>query len=391
VSARQPAALPFPFDALPALSRVRVDDAALLRRVARRLVRLDAVAAALAEVVGEPVAITRRAHPPADGATLPDAAVAVAFGAADAASLREGVLVAAEPALAAALVTRALRQKPPRVVDPARPPSGSVAGALAGVLHAALRRAHTGVPLRVLAAGPAPALGRDLSAGRRVAAASLSVTIGREIYDARVLAAADALLALGGDAASEADGPAAADLGDVPLALPLVAATALVSRAELASLGAGDVFVVPRFALAAEAAGGLVGPVALVPPRGERGLDARLASARELVVRTGSASAHPWDAPVAQNDEENSPPMSTPPNATLDILDDAPVVVRVELGSVEMKAREWAAVVDGDVLTLGRKLGDPAVLRVGGVEVARGELVQVDGEYGVRIVRREGR
>ena len=61
-------------------------------------------------------------------------------------------------------------------------------------------------------------------------------------------------------------------------------------------------------------------------------------------------------------------------------------MVRVELGVVEMKAREWAALSPGDVVTLGRKLGDPAVLRVGGIEVARGEIVQVDGEYGVRIL-----
>jgi len=78
---------------------------------------------------------------------------------------------------------------------------------------------------------------------------------------------------------------------------------------------------------------------------------------------------------------------ATPENPTLDALEDAPVVVRVELGVVELPAREWAALADGDVLAIGRKLGDPAVLRVGGVEVARGELVQVDGEYGVRIRR----
>ena len=71
--------------------------------------------------------------------------------------------------------------------------------------------------------------------------------------------------------------------------------------------------------------------------------------------------------------------------------EDAPVVVRVEIGAVEMKAREWAELGAGDVVTLGRKLGDPAVLRVAGVEVARGELVQVDGEYAVRILERSGR
>lgn len=82
--------------------------------------------------------------------------------------------------------------------------------------------------------------------------------------------------------------------------------------------------------------------------------------------------------------------MTGEPNPTLEVIEDAPVVVRVELGALEMKARDWAALAPGDVVTLGRKLGDPAILRVGGVEVARGELVQVDGEYGVRILGRPG-
>ena len=75
-------------------------------------------------------------------------------------------------------------------------------------------------------------------------------------------------------------------------------------------------------------------------------------------------------------------------DTTARVLDDAAVVVRVELGSVEMKAHEWAQLSAGDVITLGRKLGEAAILRVGGVEVARGELVQVDGEYAVRILAR---
>ena len=62
--------------------------------------------------------------------------------------------------------------------------------------------------------------------------------------------------------------------------------------------------------------------------------------------------------------------------------------MRVELGTVEMKAREWAALGPGDVVALGRKIGDPAILRVGGVELARGELVQVEGEMAVRIIAR---
>jgi flagellar motor switch/type III secretory pathway protein FliN len=74
--------------------------------------------------------------------------------------------------------------------------------------------------------------------------------------------------------------------------------------------------------------------------------------------------------------------------ATAEALGDAPVVVRVEVGTAQMLAREWAELCPGDVVTLGRKLGEPVILRAGGVEIARGELVQVDGEVGVRILER---
>jgi flagellar motor switch/type III secretory pathway protein FliN len=53
-----------------------------------------------------------------------------------------------------------------------------------------------------------------------------------------------------------------------------------------------------------------------------------------------------------------------------------------------MTARQWAELDRGDVVTLGRRAGEPMILRVGGAVVARGELVVVDGELGVRIVER---
>ncbi len=69
-------------------------------------------------------------------------------------------------------------------------------------------------------------------------------------------------------------------------------------------------------------------------------------------------------------------------------LADAPVVVRVEIGAAEMPAREWASLGKGDVISLRKRLGEAVTLRVSGVEVARGELVQIDGEVGVRILER---
>ena len=67
------------------------------------------------------------------------------------------------------------------------------------------------------------------------------------------------------------------------------------------------------------------------------------------------------------------------------IVGETPLVVRLELGSLEMTAAEWAALRPGDVLSSGRRLEEPVVLRAGGREIARGELVDIDGDIGVRI------
>ena len=55
-----------------------------------------------------------------------------------------------------------------------------------------------------------------------------------------------------------------------------------------------------------------------------------------------------------------------------------------------MPAREWASLGEGDVVALGRRVGEAVTLRVGGVPVARGDLVEIEGEVGVRIVERLG-
>jgi flagellar motor switch/type III secretory pathway protein FliN len=76
---------------------------------------------------------------------------------------------------------------------------------------------------------------------------------------------------------------------------------------------------------------------------------------------------------------------SDPPTLAQAVLD-APIVVRVELGSVSMSAREGAALKPGDVLQSGRRIGERVLLRTGGQVVARGELVNVEGELGVRVI-----
>lgn len=388
-------ASPFPFASLPAVSRDEIRARSRVRDVATSLVRLDVVTAVLAELVGEPVTIAVRRARSHGSTMITPRGIGVLLGPVDAPALSRAALIDVEPALAAALLTRALRQRAPRVIDGAQASSAEVAGALAALLHAAARRADLGAPLRVIDAGAADSLaGAFAGTHAHVATAWLGVVIGGDTFDARVTVP---LAELPPVSPTFSRGSLDA-MDDAPIALPLVAASCLAERSLLSSLGRGDVFVVPGFSLTAAGAGrNLVGNVALVGASSERGIQGVLGEDGRLVLRSDRLESHSWDPRGSAASDDAGETMSGEPNKdlglhhpTLEAIEDAPVVVRIELGVVEMKAREWASLADGDVVTLGRKLGDPAVLRVGGVEVARGELVQVDGEYGVRILGRSG-
>ncbi len=372
--------VPFRFAALEQLTRADVATAARMRRVAREVVDLRAIETALGELIGARVGLQTARIRRLDAPRGADDAQGVVFAIAGERRAERRVLVEVEGALGAAIVARALRQKAPRVVDGARAPSHAVVGALAAVLVAAARRAHAGVALEVVAAGPGAQLARDLLlAERNVTTATLTVFVDDDAFEARV-SVPDAFAPM--PRVPQLSLVALAAMGDASIAVPLVVMTTLATRLDIAALAPGDVLVPTRSAsLAARRADGVVlGAVALVAPTSERGLSADLAEGGRLVVR-GLLENHPWI-------QERSMPADASTTTTLEVLEDAPVVVRVELGTVEMKAREWAELAPGDVIALGRRVGDPAILRVGGVELARGELVQVDGEYGVRIVAR---
>jgi type III secretion protein Q len=363
----------FPFATLEAFTRSEVDAAARLRRIAARYVRLADVAAALSEIVSSRVEILVRRVSASTERSAASAMVGVVLAAPDeAAFASRHVLVEVDAALAATLVARTIRQPSPRIVDASRASSPLLAGAIGGVLLTALRRAHAGLALTIVGAGPSGTWSRDGTPWRTLTA-WLTVIVGDDAYDARATVCSEAAIS----PLSALSAESLARLGDVVLGIPLVVGTVLAARSELRGLERGDALVFRSSTLANAPGGALLGRVALVAPTSESALPCDLADGGGLVIR-GPVERHAWDSPEVAS-------MSSEPT-TIEVLEDVPVVVRVELGVVEMKAREWAALAPGDVVALGRKVGEPAVLRAGGVEIARGELVVVDGEYGVKIL-----
>jgi type III secretion system YscQ/HrcQ family protein len=350
---------PFPWTSLARVSAGAAADLRAARTLARRFGGVDAFATALGEVVGAGAGARLRAGRPerASGAGARHVAVRV-----EAANAGGAVVVACEPALARALVLHATKRAGGEVVDPARSAGPATAGFVAAVLVAAARRA--GLALTV---ADAVEVAADLSASAP-SWVGLDVTLDGKAFSAHVGWHAPPTLAR--EAALSVDGLRA--LGDLPLSLEVVVAFTTARAADLASLRRGDAWVPGAWTFDPRSR---TGPVWLVASGGERAVAASLVEGGRVVLR-GEPGQIPW-SPTEDT-------MTQQPTA--EALGDAPVVVRVEVGSAQMPAREWAELRAGDVVKLGRGVGEPVVLRAGGVEVARGELVQIDGELGVRIV-----
>ncbi len=69
----------------------------------------------------------------------------------------------------------------------------------------------------------------------------------------------------------------------------------------------------------------------------------------------------------------------------LSLVLDVPVELAVEIGRTTMTIRETIALAPGSVVVLDRMAGEPVDLLVNGRRVARGEVVAIDEEFGLRI------
>jgi flagellar motor switch protein FliN/FliY len=75
----------------------------------------------------------------------------------------------------------------------------------------------------------------------------------------------------------------------------------------------------------------------------------------------------------------------TPTSRPLDLLADVEMQVTAELGRTRMTVRDLLALTPGSVVELDRLAGSPVDVLVNGTLVARGEVVVIDEEFGVRI------
>ncbi len=282
-------------------------------------------------------------------------------------------LVEVEPELAHH-VASTLLSRPPLWVDRAQPTPPALHPAIGAFLLSCLRKAAPASELHLVAVGPAA---RPPFLATGTTSAVLDVTV--EVAGSRFGASVWWHVTPSPSAEPPFFRPELRSMGEVPLSLQVVAATASATRGDLSTLEPGDAWLAGDGWTVRRRDGGLTGDVTLMAPGGSRGWCGQLRQDGGIVLRGRTMQE-------SDGQDVSGTPASVPGSELpVDVLADVPVVVRVEVGSVTLSAREWASLQPGDVVLTGRRIAERVSLRVGGIEVARGELVDVEGELGVRI------
>jgi len=91
------------------------------------------------------------------------------------------------------------------------------------------------------------------------------------------------------------------------------------------------------------------------------------------------------EAPVVAPTPVAEAPVVALPHRGIEMLHGVDMEVTVELGRTRMTVRDLLALTPGAVLELDRAAGSPADLLVNGRLIARGEVVVVDEDFGLRL------
>ena len=188
--------------------------------------------------------------------------------------------------------------------------------------------------------------------------------------------------------------------GLLPGAVAVLVGQDLVDALEASPLGSLDLAAATQPALDAAAAvlGGQVGAArtvpldlvandlgpafTVVPLVGAGGSAALLVDDASLTAAADHASAPP---PEPAAPAPSAPMGAAPVTRGLEMLHGVVMDVTVELGRTRMTVRELLALTPGTVLELDRAAGSPADLLVNGRLIARGEVVVVDEDFGLRV------
>jgi flagellar motor switch protein FliN/FliY len=111
-----------------------------------------------------------------------------------------------------------------------------------------------------------------------------------------------------------------------------------------------------------------------------------------LILATSIEAAAPAIAAAPSRGDDRAPaitpfvPASVPTKSkTLDLLLEVELPVSISFGRTELPLKDVLKLTSGSILELNRAITEPVDIIVNNCAIARGEVVVVDGNYGVRI------
>jgi flagellar motor switch protein FliN/FliY len=204
---------------------------------------------------------------------------------------------------------------------------------------------------------------------------------------AEVLPAAGPLTVAGaghGAPAPDATAVVADFTGATSGSVVVIVDAALVAALQGSPLGALDVADAVRPAL--EAAVNAVGTAVVAEALTTTAADAFAGGDVELVALAGETGVNGWlGLRLRPAVGVPTPRTSLGAHGGLDLLHDIEMAVTVEIGRTRMTVKDLLQLTPGAVVELDRAAGAPADLLVNGRLIARGEVVVVDEDYGIRV------
>jgi flagellar motor switch protein FliN/FliY len=121
--------------------------------------------------------------------------------------------------------------------------------------------------------------------------------------------------------------------------------------------------------------------------------------AAQMTVSLGARSYPPMDVvlnpelvaalggPVGSEPVPSEPVKRSGPLNPVEMLMHVEVPVSVSLGRTQLRVKDLLSLTQGSIVELDQELSDEVEVRVNNCVIARGEVVAVDGNYGVRILK----
>jgi flagellar motor switch protein FliN/FliY len=114
-------------------------------------------------------------------------------------------------------------------------------------------------------------------------------------------------------------------------------------------------------------------------------IDLLLQQAEEAIASVDRSASSSEDGATPFQLREFSGSPATTENATVDLLRDVELDLRIELGRTHLHLEEVLKLRKGSVVTLDRLAGDPVDVYVNGRLVARGEVLVLNDNFCVRV------